>query len=44
MLHGDLCRDAHLTRATAQQFRQTGRRHRAGDAHFTLAADFGAGD
>ncbi len=31
MLHSDLCRDAHLTRAAAQQFRQTGRRHRAGD-------------
>ncbi len=44
MLHSDLCRDAHLTRAAAQQFRQTGRRHRAGDPHFTLAADFGAGD
>ncbi len=38
MLHSDLCRDAHLTRAAAQQFRQTGRRHRAGDPHFTLGS------
>ncbi len=43
VLHSDLCRDAHLTRAAAQQFRQTGRRHRAGDPT-SPAADFGAGD
>ena len=40
MLHGDLRRDANLSWAAAHQFRQTGRRHGAGDAHFPLTAHF----
>ncbi|CCJ75673.1 hypothetical protein BN135_737 [Cronobacter muytjensii 530] len=44
MLHADFRRHAHLFRARAQQFGKPCRRHRTGDAHFALAAHFGAGD
>ena len=44
MFHADLRRHANLFRAGAEQFSQARRRHRAGNAHFTLTADFRPGN
>src|SRR6185295_7305145 len=44
VLHADLGGVFDLNRRPAERGDQTGRGHRAGDAHLSLAADLGAGD
>src|SRR5690606_27682843 len=44
VLHADLGGVFHLMRRAAEHFAEGAGGHGAGDAHFTLAADFGTGD